>query len=220
MMMNIKGDWHNILKEEMEKQYFEQLAVFVHNEYATQRVFPPADMVFNAFDKCSFEDVKVVIVGQDPYHGEGQANGLCFSVNEGVAFPPSLRNIFKELEADLGISIPVSGNLERWSNQGILMLNATLTVRADAAGSHQGKGWEQFTDAVISSIADLKDNIVFVLWGNYAIAKGKNINRERHCVLTSAHPSPLAAHRGFWGNKHFSAANNYLIKHGKEPINW
>ncbi len=220
MMMSIKGDWHNILKEEMRKQYFEQLTDFVNNEYATQRVFPPADMVFNAFDKCSFEDVKVVIVGQDPYHGEGQANGLCFSVNEGVAFPPSLRNIFKELEADLAISIPVSGNLERWSNQGVLMLNATLTVRADAAGSHQGKGWEQFTDAVISSIADLKDNIVFVLWGNYAIAKGKNINRERHCVLTSAHPSPLAAHRGFWGNKHFSAANNYLIKHGKEPINW
>lgn len=220
MKMNLKGDWYNILKEEIEKQYFEQLTDFVNNEYATQRVFPSADMVFNAFDKCSFEDVKVVIVGQDPYHGEGQANGLCFSVNEGVDFPPSLRNIFKELEADLGISIPVSGNLERWSNQGVLMLNATLTVRADAAGSHQGKGWEKFTDAVISNIADLKENIVFVLWGNYAIAKGININRERHCVLTSAHPSPLAAHRGFWGNKHFSAANNYLIKHGKEPINW
>lgn len=220
MLVKIEKSWHNVLKDEFEKDYFKNLVSFVKTEYATHNVFPPGGLIFNAFDKCPFDDVKVVIVGQDPYHGEGQANGLCFSVNDGVMFPPSLRNIFKEINNDLGSPIPASGNLERWSNQGVLMLNATLTVRANMAGSHQGKGWEQFTDSVISKLSNQKDNIVFILWGNYAIAKGKDIDRTRHLVLTSAHPSPLAAHRGFFGNGHFSTANNYLIKNGKCPIEW
>ncbi len=220
MKVKIEDSWQKVLKDEFEKSYFEQLVSFVKNEYALQTVYPPAKFIFNAFDKCAFDDVKVVIVGQDPYHGVGQANGLCFSVNDGVMFPPSLQNIFKEISADLGKPAPSSGNLERWSRQGVLMLNATLTVRANMAGSHQGKGWEQFTDAVISSLSNIKENIVFILWGNYAIAKGKDINRSKHLVLTSAHPSPLAAHRGFFGNKHFSTVNEYLIKHGKKPIDW
>ncbi len=220
MNVKIEKSWRNILEDEFEKQYFKQLADFVRNEYATQKIYPPGDLIFNAFDKCPFDNVKVVIVGQDPYHGEGQANGLCFSVNDGVVLPPSLRNIFREINADLVKPIPSSGNLERWSKQGILMLNATLTVRANIAGSHQGKGWEQFTDAVIAKLSNHKANIVFILWGNYAIAKGRDIDRTKHLVLTSAHPSPLAAHRGFFGNKHFSITNDYLIKHGKEPLDW
>ncbi len=220
MKVRIEDSWKGVLKSEFEKPYFEQLVSFVKNEYLSHTIYPSAKLIFNAFDKCSFDEVKVVIVGQDPYHGEGQANGLCFSVNDGVALPPSLRNIFKELHNDLGADIPTSGNLERWSQQGVLLLNATLTVRANVAGSHQGRGWEQFTDAVIATLSELKDNIVFILWGNYAISKGKDIDRNKHLVLTSAHPSPLAAHRGFFGNKHFSTTNNYLLKHDIKPINW
>ena len=216
----IEKSWKHKLQSEFEKSYFKTLTTFIRDEYSNQQIYPPAKLIFNAFDKCPFNEVKVVIIGQDPYHNSGQANGLCFSVNDGVRIPPSLLNIYKEIKEDLGKTIPNSGNLERWSQQGVLLLNATLTVRANNAGSHQGKGWEQFTDAVIDILSEECTNIVFMLWGNYAQQKGKNINAKEHLVLESPHPSPLSAHRGFLGNKHFSRTNEYLIQHGKKPIDW
>ncbi|HNU77284.1 MAG TPA: uracil-DNA glycosylase, partial [Prolixibacteraceae bacterium] len=189
-------------------------------EYAFHRVFPPGSLIFNAFDKCPFDRVKVVILGQDPYHGPGQAHGLCFSVPDGVEFPPSLQNIFTEIESDLGIKAPRSGNLERWAGQGVFLLNAILTVTAHVAGSHQNQGWEIFTDRVIHLLAENHENLVFMLWGNYAQQKGKFIDPSRHLVLKSVHPSPLSVYRGFFGNRHFSKANEYLQAHGKTPVAW
>jgi uracil-DNA glycosylase len=220
MNVKIEASWKTQLQEEFDKPYFKQLTEFVRSEYVSQTIYPPAKLIFNAFDQCPFDRVKVVILGQDPYHGPGQAHGLCFSVNDGVEFPPSLRNIFKEIQADTGASIPASGNLERWAKQGVLLLNATLTVRAHTAGSHQKKGWEQFTDAVIHLVADKLDNVVFILWGNYAISKGEFIDARKHLILKSVHPSPLSASRGFFGNHQFSTTNKYLEKHGKEPVKW
>lgn len=220
MNVKIEDSWKQILSNEWDKDYFIRLTEFVRNEYATGQVFPPGKEIFAAFDATPFEDVKVVIIGQDPYHDVNQANGLCFSVRDGIPFPPSLLNIFKEIQDDLGTPIPQSGDLSRWAKQGVLLLNSTLTVRAHSAGSHQNKGWEQFTDEVILQLAQQKENLVFILWGSYAIKKGAFINRMKHFVLTSPHPSPLSAYRGFFGNKHFSQANNYLIKHGKTPITW
>ena len=220
MDVKIEESWKNQLQEEFEKSYFKQLTDFVRSEYASQTIYPPAKLIFNAFEQCSFDRVKVVILGQDPYHGPGQAHGLCFSVNDGVDFPPSLRNIFKEIQADTGAPIPSSGNLERWAKQGVLLLNATLTVRAHTAGSHQKKGWEQFTDAVIHLVADRLENVVFILWGNYAISKGEFINPHKHLVLKSVHPSPLSASRGFFGNHQLSTTNKYLKDNGKDPIQW
>lgn len=220
MNVEIEESWRGVLKDEFEKPYFETLMDFVKDEYANNTVYPPVSLIFNAFDRCPYEDVKVVIVGQDPYHQPYQANGLSFSVNEGVTLPPSLRNIYKEIYRDLGIDISTSGDLERWSRQGVLLLNSILTVRADSAGSHQQKGWEKFTDAVIQKLATDRENIVFILWGSYAQQKGRGIDKKRHLVLTSPHPSPLAAHRGFFGNNHFSKTNNYLKLNNKEPINW
>lgn len=216
----IEETWKGQLMEEFKKPYFESLTHFVRQEYATKTIFPSGNNIFNAFEKCPFDKVKVVILGQDPYHGPGQANGLCFSVNDGVPFPPSLKNIFKELHADLGIAIPQSGNLERWASQGVLMLNATLTVQAHKAGSHQKKGWELFTDAVIKAVSDQKEQVVFILWGGYAQKKGQVIDASKHGVITSAHPSPLSAYNGFWGSKPFSKTNAYLEKTGQEPIKW
>ena len=220
MDVKIEASWKDKLQSEFSKPYFKSLAGFIRDEYSNRSIFPPAKLIFNAFDKCSFDKVKVVIIGQDPYHNIGQANGLCFSVNEGVRIPPSLINIYKEIENDLGKSMPKSGNLDHWSQQGVLLLNAILTVRANSAGSHQGKGWEQFTDAVISTLSNECSNIVFMLWGNYAQQKGKGIDANKHLVLKSPHPSPLSAHRGFFGNKHFSQANDYLFEHNKKPIDW
>ena len=220
MDVKIEPSWKTQLQEEFEKPYFEQLTNFVKSEYATHTVYPPAKLIFNAFEQCPFDKVKVVILGQDPYHGPGQAHGLCFSVNDGVEFPPSLRNIFKEVNADTGAPIPASGNLERWARQGVLLLNATLTVRAGQAGSHQKKGWERFTDTAIHKVADNLQHVVFILWGNYAISKSEYIDPARHLVLKSVHPSPLSASRGFFGNHQFSRANKYLTDHGKEPIQW
>ena len=220
MNVKIEDSWKQILSNEWDKDYFIKLTEFVRNEYATGQVFPPGKEIFAAFDATPFEDVKVVIIGQDPYHDVNQANGLCFSVRDGIPFPPSLLNIFKEIQDDLGTPIPQSGDLSRWAKQGVLLLNSTLTVRAHSAGSHQNKGWEQFTDEVILQLAQQKENLVFILWGSYAIKKGAFINRMKHLVLTSPHPSPLSAYRGFFGNKHFSQANNYLIKHCKTPITW
>lgn len=204
MNVRIEESWKKHLQDEFQKDYFKNLAEFVRTEYRTKTVYPPAKLIFSAFDQCPFDQVKVVIVGQDPYHEPGQANGLCFSVNEGVQIPPSLLNIYKEISDDLGITAPKSGNLERWSRQGVLLLNATLTVRAHQAGSHQHKGWEEFTDSVISHLAAERENLVFILWGAYAQRKGENIDTNKHLVLKSPHPSPLSAHRGFFGNKHFS----------------
>lgn len=220
MNIEIEESWREVLKDEFEKPYFETLTDFVKDEYENHTVYPPVSLIFNAFDRCPYEDVKVVIVGQDPYHQPYQANGLSFSVNEGVTLPPSLRNIYKEISRDLGIDISASGDLERWSRQGVLLLNSILTVRADSAGSHQQKGWEKFTDAVIQKLSSDRENIVFILWGSYAQQKGRGINKKRHLVLTSPHPSPLAAHRGFFGNNHFSKTNKYLKLNGKDPINW
>ncbi len=220
MNVSIENSWKNKLQGEFEKSYFKTLFNFIYAEYSTQQIFPPAKLIFNAFDKCPFHAVKVVIIGQDPYHNLGQANGLCFSVNEGIKIPPSLANIYKEIAEDLGKPIPKSGNLEHWSHQGVLLLNATLTVRAHNAGSHQGKGWEQFTNTVIDTLSKECNNIVFLLWGNYAQQKGKSIDENKHLVLRSPHPSPLSAHRGFFGNKHFSTANEYLVEHNKKPIDW
>lgn len=220
--MNVRIDesWRERLQSEFDAPYFAQLTDFVRHEYTTTRVYPPGSQMFAAFDACPFDKVKVVILGQDPYHEPGQAHGLCFSVNDGVPFPPSLQNIFKEIHDDIGTPVPMSGDLTRWANQGVLLLNATLTVRAHQAGSHQNKGWEQFTDAVIHRLAQERENLVFILWGAYAQRKGEFIDRSRHLVLQSPHPSPLSAHRGFFGNRHFSRTNEYLTAHGIEPILW
>ena len=220
MQVRIEDSWKARLQDEFDKPYFAALTQFVRNEYAAGTVYPPGREMFAAFDACPFDDVRVVILGQDPYHEPGQAHGLCFSVNDGVQFPPSLVNIFKEIESDLGRPMPSSGNLMRWAKQGVLLLNATLTVRAHQAGSHQNKGWEAFTDAVIHRLATERNHIVFILWGSYAQRKGSFIDRNRHCVLQSPHPSPLSAYRGFFGNKHFSRANAYLIANGYKPIDW
>ena len=220
MNVKIEDSWKKALGEEFEKDYFRTLVNFVKREYASSQVFPPGNEIFAAFDATPFDRVKVVIIGQDPYHGERQANGLCFSVADGIQFPPSLLNIFKEIHDDIGTEIPTSGDLTRWAKQGVLLLNATLTVRAHCAGSHQGKGWEIFTDAVIRHLAENREHLVFMLWGSYAIKKGAFIDRNRHCVLTSPHPSPLSAYRGFFGNHHFSKANAYLQSHSIEPIKW
>jgi uracil-DNA glycosylase len=220
MDVKIDASWKKVLAQEFEKDYFEKLSAFVRDEYRTHKIYPPAKLIFNAFDQCPFDKVKVVILGQDPYHGPGQAHGLCFSVNDGIPFPPSLRNIFKELQQDVGKAIPSTGNLTDWAKQGVLLLNATLTVRAGQAGSHQKKGWEQFTDAVIHQINTQKEHVVFILWGSYAIRKGEFIDQTKHLVLTSVHPSPLSASRGYFGNKHFSRANTFLKQHERPPINW
>lgn len=221
MNVTIDPSWREHLADEFEKPYFKELTDFVKTEYQNEIVYPPPKYIFHAFDLCPFEKVKVVILGQDPYHGKGQANGLCFAVGEDMTLPPSLRNIFKEIEDDLATPlVHRSGNLERWATQGVLLLNATLTVRARIAGSHQNKGWEQFTDAVIKRLSDERKHLVFMLWGNYAKAKGAHIDRAKHCVLESAHPSPFAADKGFFGNKHFSKANTYLHEHDETPIDW
>ncbi len=220
MEVRIAEDWKDILKPEFEKPYFKELADFVREEYASRRIFPRAANIFRAFDKCPFDKLKVVIIGQDPYHGEGQANGLCFSVNDGVPFPPSLQNILKEVSADLNRPIPASGDLDRWAEQGVLLLNAVLTVRAHEAASHAGRGWETFTDAVVRAIAERKQGIVYMLWGSYAQRKGAIADPARNCILKAVHPSPLSAYRGFIGCRHFSQANAYLLAQGKEAINW
>jgi uracil-DNA glycosylase len=220
MEIRIEASWKTKLNTEFEKDYFERLTGYVREEYRSVTVYPPGSLIFNAFTLCPFEKVKAVILGQDPYHGPGQAHGLCFSVREGVAYPPSLLNIFKEIESDLGIAPAKSGDLGRWAEQGVLLLNATLTVRAHQAGSHQKKGWEEFTDSVVRILNMDKRNLVFFLWGAYAQKKGESIDRSKHLVLESVHPSPLSASRGFFGNKHFSRCNEYLIKNGIEPINW
>lgn len=220
MNVKIHQSWKSRLDDEFEKPYFHSLVNFVKSEYQKHIVYPKAGDIFKAFDFSSFEDTRVIIIGQDPYHGEGQAHGLCFSVNETVRTPPSLQNIFKEIKDDLGNPIPDNGNLERWAKQGVLLLNATLTVRAHTAGSHQNKGWEEFTDSVIKAIASEKENLVFLLWGAYAQKKGAMIDRDKHLVLESAHPSPFAAHRGFFGNRHFSKTNEYLKQKGLPPIEW
>lgn len=220
MNVKIAPPWKEKLSDQFEQPYFQSLVSFVKSEYTSHTVYPPGKEIFSAFDRCSFDDLKVVIIGQDPYHGPGQANGLCFSVQDGIRKPPSLLNIFKELKNDLGIEIPESGNLERWADQNILLLNATLTVRANTAGSHQNKGWENFTDAVIKVISEEKENIVFILWGAYAQKKGQVIDANKHFVIKSAHPSPFAADRGFFGSKPFSRTNEYLESKGRSPINW
>ena len=218
--VRIAEDWKAILAEEFSKPYFDELVGFVKQEYSSGVVFPEPRNIFRAFDKCPFDRLKVVIIGQDPYHGEGQANGLCFSVGEGVAFPPSLQNILKEVADDVGSPIPVSGELDRWAEQGVLLLNAVLTVRAHEAASHAGRGWERFTDAVVRAIAERKEGVVYMLWGNYAQKKGSIADKQRNLILRAVHPSPLSAYRGFFGCKHFSAANRYLLSMGKEPIVW
>jgi uracil-DNA glycosylase len=220
MEVKIAPSWKEHLSSEFKKPYFGQLVEFVKNEYRTQKVYPPGKLIFHAFDKCSFDEVKVVILGQDPYHDEGQANGLCFSVADHVPIPPSLVNIFKEINADLGKPIPQTGNLERWALQGVLLLNATLTVRANAPGSHQKKGWETFTDAVVRLLAEQKEGLVFMLWGKYAQEKGKFIDKTRHLILTAAHPSPFSADKGWFGCRHFSKANEYLRSRGLSEIDW
>jgi uracil-DNA glycosylase len=221
MNVKIADSWKERLSDEFEKPYFNKLVEFVKSEYTSQKVYPPGKLIFNAFEKCSFENTKIVILGQDPYHGENQANGLSFSVNDGISSPPSLKNIFKEINDDLGLEIPKSGNLERWANQGVLLLNSTLTVRAGEAGSHQKQGWEIFTDAVIKCISEQKQDVVFMLWGKYAQDKGAVIDTSKHFILKAKHPSPMAANYGGWfGTKHFSQANNYLISKNLEPINW
>ncbi len=220
MDVNIEKSWKSRLSEEFEKEYFRNLVSFVKDQYQNHTIFPPGRLIFNAFNLCSFDNTKVVIIGQDPYHGPGQAHGLCFSVEDDIPLPPSLLNIFKEIRDDTATDIPASGNLERWARQGVLLLNATLTVRAHEAGSHQNKGWEQFTDAVIQKIASEKENIVFLLWGAYAQKKGSFVDRDKNLVLESVHPSPLSASRGFFGNHHFSMTNKYLEKNGKTAISW
>jgi len=220
MNVQIEDSWKKHLAPEFEADYFSRLTNFVRDEYAQYTVYPPGKLIFNAFNSCPFDKVKVVIIGQDPYHEPGQAHGLCFSVNDGVPFPPSLQNIFKEIASDLGTPAPKSGNLTRWTEQGVLLMNATLTVRAHQAGSHQNKGWETFTDAAIRHLAEEREHLVFILWGSYAQKKGAMIDRNKHLILSSAHPSPLSAYRGFFGNGHFSKTNKYLLEHRIEPINW
>lgn len=218
--VRIAEDWKAVIGEEFSKPYFEELISFVKQEYTTTQVFPAGRNIFRAFDKCPFDKVKVVIIGQDPYHGDGQANGLCFSVNEGVPFPPSLKNIFKEVYDDVGAPIPTSGELDRWAEQGVLLLNSVLTVKAHNAASHAGRGWERFTDAVVRAIAERREGVVYMLWGSYAQRKGAIANPQRNLVLHAVHPSPLSSYRGFFGCKHFSKANDYLQSIGKEPIKW
>ena len=221
MVIDIENSWKEQLESEFEKDYFKQLASFVDDEYNNHICYPKQSEIFAAFNACTFDDVKVVIIGQDPYHGEDQANGLCFSVRDHISVPPSLINIFKELKEDLGIEIPCNGNLQKWATQGVLLLNATLTVRANEAGSHQKQGWEKFTNAVIDVLSKNKENVVFMLWGGYAKKKGAKIDSTKHCVLTSGHPSPLSANRGYWfGNKHFSLCNNYLSNKDLPTIKW
>lgn len=221
MNVKINDSWAERLGNEFAQPYFSQLTDFVRHEYATATCYPPGRLIFNAFNLCPFDSVKVVIIGQDPYHEAGQAMGLSFSVPDGVAMPPSLQNIFKEIQSDLGIGVPQSGNLTRWAEQGVLLLNAILTVRAHQAGSHQRHGWERFTDAAISRLSEGRDHLVFILWGGYARSKASLIDRSRHLVLESVHPSPLSANRGGWfGNHHFSRCNEYLAGHGMDPINW
>jgi uracil-DNA glycosylase len=220
MEVKIEQTWKDILKDEFEKDYFIKLVDFIKDEYSKYKVFPKGKDIFNAFEYCRFDELKVVILGQDPYHGDGQAHGLCFSVPDAVEPPPSLLNIYKELNTDIGKPISKTGNLEHWAKQGILLLNATLTVRAHQAGSHQNKGWEIFTDAVIQKISEIKKNVVFILWGAYAQNKGKMIDPEKHCILKSAHPSPFSAYNGFFGNRHFSKTNEYLLNNGLTEINW
>tara|TARA_Y100000389_G_scaffold198038_1_gene233819 strand:+ start:146 stop:823 length:678 start_codon:yes stop_codon:yes gene_type:complete len=221
MRVQIHPSWEKVLQPEFESSYFQDLITFVKSEYKKSSCFPPGSQIFNAFNSCPLEQTKVVILGQDPYHGSGQANGLCFSVPEGIEPPPSLRNIFKEIETDLRYSPPKNGNLDRWASQGIFLLNATLTVRAHKAGSHQKKGWETFTNRVIQLLSKEKENLVFILWGGYAKQKIKLIDPKKHLILTSGHPSPLSANRGFWfGNRHFSKCNTYLKTKNKTPIDW
>ena len=220
MQVKIAPSWGEKLQSEFDAPYFSQLTQFVRKEYATGPCYPPGNQIFNAFNLCPFDKVKVVILGQDPYHEEGQAEGLCFSVADGAQWPPSLQNIFKEIEGDLHRPAPATGSLRRWAEQGVLLLNSTLTVRAHQAASHAGQGWETFTDAVVRLLSDERENLVFLLWGSYAQHKGAIVNRQRHLVLTSAHPSPLSAYRGFFGNHHFSLCNDYLIQHNITPINW
>lgn len=220
MNVQIEESWRLRLQEEFDKPYFRELTDFVRQEYTQRVIYPPGKLIFNAFNLCPFHKVKVVLIGQDPYHGPGQAQGLCFSVNDGIKFPPSLVNIFKELESDLGIATPTSGSLVRWAMQGVFLLNATLTVREHEAGSHQNRGWETFTDAVIRCLATQKEHLVFILWGGYAQRKGAFIDRSRHLVIASPHPSPLSAYHGFFGTKPFSRTNDYLKAQGLEPIQW
>jgi uracil-DNA glycosylase len=221
MHVNISPTWKPILQDELKKDYFKSLLTFVDKAYHDTTCYPAKKEIFKALSHTSFDDVCVVIIGQDPYHGFGQANGLCFSVGENIKHPPSLKNIFKEIENDLRIPIPVSGNLDRWAKQGVLLLNATLTVKEHAPGSHQKKGWEPFTDAIISGISEKRQGVIFLLWGGYAKKKGAKIDTTKHYVLTSGHPSPLSANRGYWfGNKHFSSVNSYLIAQGKKAISW
>ncbi|MBO5831181.1 MAG: uracil-DNA glycosylase [Alistipes sp.] len=218
--VRISEDWKAILKDEFTKPYFDELVEFVKTEYSSGVVYPAGGNIFRAFDKCPFESLKVVIIGQDPYHGPGQANGLCFSVGEGVPFPPSLQNIFKEVASDVGTPVPRSGELDRWAEQGVLLLNSVLTVRAHSAASHAGRGWERFTDAVVRAIAERKEGVVYMLWGSYAQKKGAIANPATNLILKAVHPSPLSAYRGFFGCKHFSQANDYLRHIGKTPIVW
>lgn len=220
MNVKIEPTWKAVLRAEWEKDYFIRLTDFVRAEYSAGQVYPPASRIFAAFDSCPFDQTKVVILGQDPYHGPGQANGLCFSVAPGVRMPPSLVNIFKEVHNDTGASMPADGDLTRWARQGVLLLNSTLTVQAHSAGSHQGHGWEQLTDEAVRKLADMRENLVFMLWGAWAIRKAEMIDPFQHLILTSVHPSPLSASRGWFGNHHFSRANQYLIEHGKTPIVW
>lgn len=221
MKVNIHPSWENELKDELEKPYFKELSEYVKEEYSENKCFPLAENIFEAFNRATFDKVKVVVLGQDPYHGPRQAHGLCFSVYKDAKIPPSLKNIYKEIESDLGKPSPATGNLAHWADQGVLMLNAVLTVRAHEAGSHKKMGWEKFTDRVIEVISEKRENVVFLLWGGPAKKKGSKIDTSKHLILESGHPSPLSAIRGHWfGNKHFSKANNYLEEHGKEPINW
>lgn len=221
MDVNIHKSWKAYLQHEFNKPYFKELTDFVKSEYKSYKCYPPGQQIFNAFEQCPLSSIKVVIIGQDPYHGQGQAHGLCFSVNDGISHPPSLINIFKEIESDLKIPYPISGDLTRWAKQGVLLLNATLTVRAHQAGSHQNKGWETFTDSVIKIVSDKKENVIFLLWGGYAKKKIKLIDSSKHHILASGHPSPLSANRGFWfGNKHFSKTNSLLEQNALEPVRW
>lgn len=221
-MVRIEEGWKKVLDKEFQKPYFKSLTETVRREYANKeyRIFPPGNKIFSAFDMCPYNKTKVVIIGQDPYHGAGQANGLCFSVSPGIEFPPSLVNIFKELESDTRKPFPKNGDLSRWATQGVLLLNSSLTVREGCAASHSGIGWEEFTDAVVEILNKERENLVFILWGSYAIQKGRKIDRSKHLVLTSPHPSPLSAYRGFFGNRHFTKTNDYLISHGMAPIDW
>lgn len=220
MKTKIGNDWNGVLKDEFEKEYFEKLTDFVKTEYKSEVCFPPVKDIFNAFEMCSFSNTKIVILGQDPYHGKGQAHGLSFSVPEGMKIPPSLRNIFKELTSDLGVDSPTQGDLTSWAKQGVLLLNATLTVRKSTPGSHQKQGWEEFTDSVIKTISNKKESVVIVLWGKFAEQKVSLIDESKHCIITSSHPSPFSAHRGFLGSKPFSKTNEFLEKKGIEKIDW